>query len=114
MSDITGSVLSYNNFAGDATLKKRIARLRELENQISDAPWDYAVHPDDKDLYYVFCGEMRTEYGEFGSVLSRYRETVLDPDEGCTLTKEEFEYIAHARTVLPKLLELLKEKGVEL
>lgn len=96
-------------------LPHRIKQLEELEDKIAEAPWDFASLPAEyNDAMYLFYGEMEEEIGEFGSVLARYRLTLVDPDEGYTFSKEELEYIAHARTVIPALLKLLREKGVEL
>lgn len=97
-------------------LTHRIKRLEELEDKIAESPWDFATaHPDYDDAeMYLFYGETETEHGEFGSILATYRNTLVDPDEGTTFSKEDLEYIAHARTVIPVLLKLLREKGVEL
>jgi hypothetical protein len=94
------------------TFDYRIKRLKELESEIAQPPWDYASNDEWDDQYWLFFGDEQVESGEYGSVLSRYRETLYSPDEGFDFgdhaeTKKHLEYISHARMVIPQLIQQL-------
>lgn len=95
------------------TFEQRIARLKELESEIAETPWDYAEDKNYDDAYWLFYGEIQTEHGEFGSILAQYKQSLYSPEEGYEFGKKELEYIAHARTVLPELLKRLEKETHE-
>lgn len=74
----------------------------------TEGPWDY-VYDEEWCTEWLFCGPVRYEHGEFGSILGKWRETLWSTEGGLEMGKEDWQFIANARTWLPVLVADLRE-----
>jgi hypothetical protein len=84
-----------------------MAEQRKLTEKASERPWEYCATDDGEE--YVFCGPIKTEYGEYGTVLGKYRDELYSSVDGVQIERSDWEYATAAANHYPAALDEIEK-----